>query len=135
MPGEAPVKSANTIYGGADQLTPTPYWTFDFDLTWHLAPWTVDYNVDWYDGVLITDRQTVKSEPNYVDHKYLHLDPRNVHSIQVAYDVTDNLNVYGGVQNLWYQKPTIGQNGYPVDPMGRFFYVGVRVNLDKMPTL
>jgi iron complex outermembrane receptor protein len=136
LPGEAPVKSANLIFGSADNLSPTPYWTFDFDVVWRMAPWTVDYNVNWYNGLLVTpDRQTLHSEPNYVEHKFLHLDPRNVHSIQVAYDVTDNLNVYAGVQNLWYQKPTIGQNGYPVDPIGRFFYFGVRVNFDKIPDL
>ncbi|HEY1962951.1 MAG TPA: TonB-dependent receptor [Rhizomicrobium sp.] len=136
LPGEQPIKSENLLYGGADQLTPTPYWTANIDMVWHLAPWTVDYNVDWYNGVLISpDRQTVKSEPNYVLHKYLHTDARNFHSIQIAYDVSDSVNLYFGVQNLWYQKPTLGQDGYPVNPLGRFFYGGVRVNMDRIPGL
>jgi iron complex outermembrane receptor protein len=136
LPGEQPVKSENLIYGGADQFTPTPYWSANVDLVWRLAPWTVDYNIDWYNGVLISpDRQTVKAEPNYVLHKYLHTDARNFHSIQIAYDVTDNVNLYFGVQNLWYQKPSLGQDGYPTNPIGRFFYGGVRVNLDRIPGL
>ena len=133
LPGQTPIKSANTIFGGADQLTPTPYWTFNLDTVWHLAPWTVDYNVDWYDGVYQTDRQTIHSEPNFAAKNYLHIDPHNVHSVQVAYDLTESVNLYAGVQNLWYQKPSLGQNGYPVNPLGRFYYLGVRVNLDKVP--
>jgi outer membrane receptor protein involved in Fe transport len=136
LPGEQPVKSENLLYGGADALTPTPYWSFNLDTVWHLAPWTVDYNVDWYNGVLISpDRQTVKAEPNYVLHKYLHTDARNFHSVQVAYDASDSVQLYAGVQNLWYQKPSLGQNGYPVNPLGRFFYGGIRVNMDRIPGL
>ncbi|HWA30898.1 MAG TPA: TonB-dependent receptor [Rhizomicrobium sp.] len=129
LPSEAPIKSANTLYGGVD-FGATPNWQFNLDMVWHLDKWTVDYNIDWYDGVLQIDRQTVKSEPNYAAKKYLHLDPRDVHSVQVSYDVSQGWNVYAGVDNLFYQKPSIGQSGYPVEPLGRFFYGGVNVNLD-----
>lgn len=129
LPGQAPIKSENTLYGGIDG-TPTPYWQFNLDTVWHLDAWTVDYNVDWYDGVLLTDRQTILSEPNYVAKKYAHLNPRDVHSIQIGYDVREGWNLYFGVDNLYYQKPSYGQNGYPVDPLGRFFYGGVKVDLD-----
>ena len=129
LPGENPIERANTIYGGVNGGA-TPYWQMNFDLVWHRDAWTVDYNVDWNNGVLITDRQTISSEPNYVARQYLHTTDRDVHSIQVGYDFNDSWNVYGGVNNLFYQKPSIGQNGYPVDPLGRFFYMGVKANLD-----
>ena len=129
LPGENPIERANTIYGGVNGGA-TPYWQMNFDLVWHRDAWTVDYNVDWNNGVLITDRQTIASEPNYVARQYLHTTDRDVHSIQVGYDFNDSWNVYGGVNNLFYQKPSIGQNGYPVDPLGRFFYMGVKANLD-----
>lgn len=128
LPGEAPVNSANTINGGVDG-TPTPFWQANLDMVWNRDEWTVDYNVDWYDGVLIASRQTIKSQPDFVAHNFIHLKPRNVHSIQVDYDMGGGFNAYVGVDNLWYQKPDIGQNGYPVDPVGRLFYAGLKADL------
>jgi len=132
--GEQPIKSENTIFGGVDG-SPTPNWQANFDVVWHRDEWTVDYNIDWYDGVYQTDRQTIHSEPNFAAKKYLHLDPKDEHSIQVGYDINESWNVYAGVNNLWYQKPSAGQNGYPVNPLGRFFYFGVKVNMDRLPDL
>jgi outer membrane receptor for ferrienterochelin and colicin len=126
--GEAPVQSANYLYGGVD-AGPTPYWSLNLDTVWTYNSWTVDYNVDWYDGVLNFDRQTVQSLPNVVASQYLHVPPHDVHSLQVGYDIHEGWNVYAGIDNLWYQKPSIGNNGYPAEPLGRFFYGGVKVDI------
>jgi hypothetical protein len=129
LPGEAPIKGANTISGGLDG-GPTPYWSAYLDITWTYDKLTVDYNVDWTDGVLIADRQTIASEPNYVASQYIHVRDRDVHSLQVGYDFEKGMNAYFGVDNLFYQKPAPGFNEYPVSPLGRFFYVGVKADTD-----
>jgi iron complex outermembrane receptor protein len=129
LPGQAPINSANYAYGGVD-LGPTPYWSFNLDTVWTFNAWTVDYNVDWYDGVLNFDRQTVSSLPNVVAPQFLHTPAHDVHSLQVGYDIREGWNVYAGIDNLWYQKPSIGNNGLPAEPLGRFFYGGVKVNLN-----
>ena len=129
LPGQAPINSANYAYGGVD-AGPTPYWSFNLDTVWNYDAWTVDYNVDWYDGVLNFDRQTVHSLPNVVASQFLHIPAHDVHSIQVGYDIRPGWNIYAGIDNLWYQKPSIGNNGLPADPLGRFFYGGVKVDLN-----
>jgi hypothetical protein len=48
----------------------------------------------------------------------------------VDVDISKGWDVYAGIDNLFYQKPSIGQNGLPVDPLGRFFYVGVKADLN-----
>ncbi len=129
--GQAPVNGANVINGGTDG-GPAPFWQGYLDAVWSLDDWTVDYNVQWADGLLNFSRQTVASQPNVVSQKLLHTPAEDIHSIQVRYQVEDGWQVYAGISNLWYQKPSANDygNGYPADPTGRVFYVGVDVNVD-----
>ncbi|MGA9795979.1 MAG: TonB-dependent receptor [Rhizomicrobium sp.] len=129
LQGEAPIQSANTYDGGVDGQ-PAPYWQMNLDVVWNFEAWSVDYNVDWYDGILNFERQQVYSEPNIVAPQFLHQPPHDVHSIQVSYDIREGWNIYAGINNLWYQKPSIGNNGLPTDPLGRFFYGGLKVDVD-----
>lgn len=129
LPGQAPIQSANYAYGGVD-AGPTPYWQMNLDTVWTYDAWTIDYNVDWYDGVLNFDRQTVESLPNVVASQYIHAPAHDVHSIQVDDTIHEGWDVYTGIDNLWYQKPSIGNNGLPAEPLGRFFYGGVKVDLN-----
>lgn len=129
LPGEAPIQSANTIAGGVDG-TPAPTWQANLDIVWHLERFAIDYNLDWYDGVLAVTRQTFSAQPDIRAPQYIHVAPRYVQDIQLTYDAGSGWVVYGGINNLFYQKPSIGQSGYPVDPLGRFFYVGIRSDLD-----
>ncbi len=129
LANEAPVQGAGTVGGGADG-TPAPRWQTNLDVLWHMDKWTVDYNIDWYDHMLRSTIQTFEDEPNVYAPQYLYIPDRFVQSVQVGYDFDGGYNVYGGVDNLFYQKPAIGSPGYPVDPIGRFFYVGVKVDTD-----
>jgi outer membrane receptor protein involved in Fe transport len=129
LPGESPIEYANTFDGGVDG-GPAPRWQANLDIVWTWDPVTINYNIDWYNAVFAWDRQTIESEPDVVAKKYLHIPDRFVQSIQVDVEVAKGWDVYGGIDNLFYQKPSIGQNGLPVDPLGRFFYIGVKADLD-----
>lgn len=58
--------------------------------------------------------------------------------VQAAYDVTDDINVYAGINNLFDNEPPIHPYTNPIfgaqfgsglfDPIGRYFYAGARVN-------
>ncbi len=126
---EAPTQGAGTLGGGFDG-SPAPRWQTNLDTVWHFENWTIDYNIDWYSHVLRSTIQAYIDQPNIYDKKYLYIPDRFVQGIQVGYDVDNAWNVYAGVDNLFYQKPAIGQSAYPVDPIGRFFYLGVKSNLD-----
>jgi outer membrane receptor protein involved in Fe transport len=129
LPDEAPVQGAGTIGGGFDG-TPAPKWQTNLDIVWRNNGWTVDYNIDWYSHVLRTSIQTVEDQPNVFAKKFLFIPDRFVQGVQVGYDFSTGWNAYVGVDNLFYQTPAIGDSAYPVDPIGRFFYVGVKSNLD-----
>jgi outer membrane receptor protein involved in Fe transport len=129
LPDQAPVQGAGTLGGGFDG-TPAPKWQTNVDIVWRNNGWTVDYNIDWYSHVLRSSLQTFKDQPNVFAKQFLFIPDRFVQGVQVGYDFSTGWNVYAGVDNLFYQKPAIGESAYPVDPIGRFFYVGVKSNLD-----
>ena len=124
LPGQAPTDMSNE--------PGSPFWQFNIDASWTLDKWSVDYNWQWYNGILNFKRQTVLSEPNVVAKNLIHTADQNIHSIQVGYDASSEIHVYGGIDNLFYQKPSPNNDdiGYPVSPIGRFFYAGVKFNTD-----
>jgi iron complex outermembrane recepter protein len=129
LPGQAPTDTSNQ--------PGSPFWQFNLDANWRLDKWSVDYNWQWYNGVLNFTRQSVLSEPNIIAKNLIHTADQNIHSIQVGYDVSTALHVYGGIDNLFYQKPSPNNEdiGYPVSPIGRFFYAGVKFNTDDFNDL
>jgi outer membrane receptor protein involved in Fe transport len=124
LPGQAPKDTSNQ--------PGSPFWQFNLDAAWSLDKWSVDYNWQWYNGILNFTRQTVISEPNVIAKNLIHTADQNIHSIQVGYDVSSELHLYGGIDNIFYQKPSPNNAdiGYPVSPIGRFFYAGVKFNTD-----
>jgi iron complex outermembrane receptor protein len=50
------------------------------------------------------------------------------HEISASYDITDQINIYGGINNLFDQKPAYGYTSYPISAMGQYFYLGARMN-------
>jgi iron complex outermembrane receptor protein len=126
LQGEAPTDGSNT--------TGSPFWQLNLDAVWTIDRFTFDYNWQWYNGILNFTRQQVASTPNIVAPDLIHTADQNIHSISLAYDVSDNLNVYTGIDNLLYQKPSPNNAtiGVPVSPIGRFFYAGVRFKTDDI---
>jgi outer membrane receptor for ferrienterochelin and colicin len=60
------------------------------------------------------------------------LDPRQLmtgdgfeHDFNITYDVTDDIQVYGGVNNVFDAEPFLGSLSRPVSPRGRYFFLGV----------
>ena len=72
-----------------------------------------------------TDRDLVERDLYYYD-------ARNLHDLQLRYQVNDGLQVYGGVNNLWGQEPEADTYTDPVSPMGRYFYVGLNARLGSI---
>ena len=52
-----------------------------------------------------------------------------IHDLNVSYDVQDNVLLYGGVNNVLDRDPFVTEQSFPVSPLGRYFFIGARVNL------
>ncbi len=109
-----------------------PDYSGNLDLTWLHGPLSVNYGLDWQGK---TERYTQieqAAHPNY-DPRYILYKERWEHNIQISYDMDSHLNVYGGINNLTNQLPDIAAGfAYPVSAVGRYYYAGFKVRLDKL---
>ena len=109
-----------------------PRFNANFAPTWSLDALTISYNLRWQNGVRRFSRFDTDGNASFVDPRYFRYKALWQHDIQVQVAATDRFALYGGVNNLADQKPDIGfEANVPVSPLGRYLYVGARVNFDR----
>ncbi len=99
--------------------------TLDIDWTWH--KWDVNYGYGYFSRTRRVGRVTRVSNPDILEHKYYDYSARREQDIAVSYNVNKGVEVYGGINNFTNQKPEFQDYYYPVSPLGRFYYFGLRV--------
>jgi outer membrane receptor protein involved in Fe transport len=136
VPGAAAVNQA--YVAGAPGTPTSPKFQITTDLTWAKGPLSFDWQVNYASGTYRFDRQTIASNPDIVAPEYLKYKARFSHDLSFTYEATDQFEFYGGVNNLFNQKPSFAMLNYagaasglntPVSAVGRFFFVGARVKL------
>lgn len=109
-----------------------PKWNFNFSPSWTLGALTANYNLRWNDAVRLVDRRTLRANPDYASADLLRYSELWQHDVQLQYQLPSGLSFYGGVTNLTNRKPDPGNStDLPISPLGRFFYVGAKVNLGR----
>ena len=109
-----------------------PKYNLTFSPTWSLANLTVNYNLRWQNGVRRFDRAATADNASYVDPRYFRFKALWQHDVRFQYEVAKDFAFYAGVNNFTNQKPDIGfETNVPISPVGRFFYAGARVTLDR----
>lgn len=106
-----------------------PKYTVNTDLTWQMGGFTLNYGILWFDKTLRYSNQEVAGDPDIVAPEYMYLKERWQHDVFASYDVDDRFQIYGGVRNLFSQRPDIGTAVYPVNSIGAFGYAGVKIKL------
>jgi outer membrane receptor protein involved in Fe transport len=115
----------------------TPEWIVNFGLNWDLDRLNLGWRTRWEDSTLrvsnaaATDVEIVGGEvvvsPNeeVADPSQLFTGDGFEHDFYVSYEALDNLEIYGGVNNVFDREPFLGSFARPVGPRGRFFFLGV----------
>ena len=52
-----------------------------------------------------------------------------IHDITFNYDVNDTFRLYGGVNNVFNERPFVTEQAYPVSPVGTLFFLGLRASM------
>ena len=52
-----------------------------------------------------------------------------IHDISFSFDVNETFDIYGGVNNVFNEKPFVTEQAYPVSPVGTYFFLGARVSM------
>ncbi len=108
-----------------DQSAPNFQATLDVD--WIFHNWDVDYGYAYFSPTRRIGRVTRVSNPNIVDPSLYNYAARREHDIRVGYTIKGKTEIYGGINNFTNQKPELQDFIYPVSPLGRFYYMGIRV--------
>lgn len=130
IPGADPVNQA--------YLPGAPKFQITTDLTWESGPISLDWQINYASKTYRFDRQTIASNPDIVAPEHLKYKARFSHDLSFRFEASEQFEFYGGVNNLFNQKPSFALLNYgsaetglntPVSAVGRFFFVGARVKL------
>jgi outer membrane receptor protein involved in Fe transport len=110
-----------------------PEWQVNLDLTWQKGSFLLNYGYNYFSETHRFDNVLREAQPDdLIDPQFLKFDARSTHDIQARWDVNDRFALYGGVNNLFDQKPDDFAESYPVSAVGRFFYLGFTTSVDSL---
>lgn len=127
--GASPENQMDNGLGRLFDYYPVPRWSANFDLTWTKGPFTLNYGINWMDKTRRVSREQQAANPDYVPGEYIWYREKWEHQLYMAVDVDNRFTLYGGVNNLFDRKPDNGSSDYPMSPVGRSFYMGVKAKL------
>ena len=113
----------------------SPEWITSLDVAWEVGNLLLNYGWTHYDETIRVDPETIAADPDYVDPRYFNYSAMDRHDIQARYNVNDQLTVYGGVNNLFNQRPDLGSATQPIGAQGRFIYLGASMRLGGVRSL
>jgi outer membrane receptor protein involved in Fe transport len=110
-----------------------PEWQVNFDLTWRYGPFLLNYGYNYFSETSrFSDTQMQAQPDDLAPDNLLWYDERSTHDLQARWEITDSVALYGGVNNMFNQEPDQYSEAWPVDPVGRFFYIGFAASVDSL---
>ncbi|MDH4109513.1 MAG: TonB-dependent receptor [Gammaproteobacteria bacterium] len=99
----------------------------NFHFQWMRGPFLARYLVHYQDeqglgGVEIDTVDTTYGPAGIADSF-------TIHDLSFGYDFNDSLYFYGGLTNLTDEKPFVTEQAYPINPLGRYFFVGLNYKM------
>lgn len=115
----------------------TPEWIVNFGVNWEVGKLNIGWTGRFEDSTLQFSNATatdvviengavvVRPNENLADPSQLTTGTGFEQDLSFSYDVLDNVQIFGGVNNLTDQEPFLGSLARPSSPRGRFFFLGV----------
>ncbi len=104
-----------------------PEWSGVASATWSLDRISLTYRLQYIGKMALAgveiERQDIEFGPAGTGPEYF------IHDVSAAFDVNDRFTLYGGINNLTDEEPFANRVAYPVSPLGRFFFIGVRARI------
>lgn len=95
-------------------------------VTYSSGPFSFNYSLSWWDKTERYSKDRLRGNPNYVAPQYAYFKERWIHNIYASMDVNKSFQFFGGVNNLFNQKPDLGSISNPTDYTGTTFFAGAR---------
>jgi len=104
-----------------------PEWAGNLNVSWARGPMTLNWQTRYQ------SKQALRSvEIETIDTRFGpagFADEIFIHDVSFNYEVNEEMQVYGGINNIGDKKPFITEQAYPVSPLGRYFFVGVNISM------
>lgn len=103
-----------------------PIWATNTNLRWSYEGLVLNWQTRWQAGQFLGG---VEREDG---NEFLPSKSSDVwvHDLGLSYSLLDRFEVFGGVNNLTDRKPIITEANFPVSGLGRYFFAGVRGQLE-----
>lgn len=125
-PGAEPTDDLGETPPASAYLSPK-YQVFT-NLAFTSGPVTLSYTWSWSDKTRRYTKDRYQN-PSYVAPEYAFIKAHSEHDIYAAFAVNRQFEFYGGISNLFDQKPDLGLIAFPTEFVGRSFYAGFRARL------
>ncbi len=112
-----------------------PKWQLSFDTTWSRGPLSVNYGFTYFSQTLRTSDTSLANDPDIFAPEFIRFKALFTHDVQARYEISDQYQVYVGMNNFTDQEPAIGETFYPVSAVGRFVYAGFRADFASLGDL
>lgn len=117
---------------GADQIDQrttayAPKWQTVFDAAWEYRGLTVNYGYNYFSKTTRYTLLALAGDPDRASPANIYYNAQETHDLSASYDFMGGYRVYAGVNNLTEERPDYSVI-YPVSPVGRFYYAGVKVS-------
>ena len=110
-----------------------PKWIGSADLTWSLDNFAVNYGISYFSKTRRFTTEQLEANPDISDPRYFFFKEKWEHDLRLQFTTDDNrFTFYAGVNNLFDEKPAVASLDYPVSIIGRYYFAGVKVGLDKL---
>jgi outer membrane receptor protein involved in Fe transport len=101
-----------------------PEWSGFGSASWNRGALTLNYGVQYIDSTAVAsviqiERIETEFGPEGFAPEYW------IHNIAFNLDATDQITLYGGVNNLTDEEPYLSSSAYPVSGIGRSFFLGI----------
>ncbi|UTW58787.1 TonB-dependent receptor [Kordiimonas sp. SCSIO 12603] len=106
-----------------------PEWSVNTSVNWNIGRFNLNYEIRFIDSQLLVEQDDLEADP---DLQFpFSTGSAWYHDVRVGYKLTDNVDLFGGVNNLTQKVPPVGLSGAGTgsaifDNIGRFYYFGVR---------
>ena len=126
-PGAAVENQVDQIVIGAIK----PRWTATFSPSWTYGPLTLGYTLRWFDRIRRYTKAETNADPMIAPANLLKFRAAWLSDLQAQVAVGKRFAVYGGVNNLTDQRPDEDSYDTPAPSLGRFLYIGAKMNLGR----
>ncbi|MFS0774391.1 TonB-dependent receptor plug domain-containing protein [Sphingomonas sp. 1P08PE] len=100
-------------------------------LTWSLDGVSLGYSLLWMDKTLRNSNQINDNNPDRTAPEYKFIKPLALHNLNFSIQANERFQFFGGVTNVFDQKPDLGNQNYFQQLVGRYVFAGARITLPR----